>query len=190
MTNETIHKRWYDRQPRLAQAVRFLSLFPDEIKSIISDGVVLIANREFQVAEQMKSFRTLGTEKVMGLHKSKNKRREYDQNETLHKAMNYLYILSDQNQDFMANHILELVKYIQQYLGTCRAFQQDPTAEDVTAITRAYVEKGSAEVEAFLNQVRQLFYERMLSAKDEAPVDFLENIMQDEMLGMKVKRSD
>src|SRR5690606_18151945 len=105
------YKRWYDRQPRLSQAVRLMMLFPDEVKSIISDGIMLLANREFQVSEQMNSFRTLGSEKILGLYKSKNKRREYDQNELLHKAMNYLYILSEKNQDFMAEHILQLVKF-------------------------------------------------------------------------------
>src|SRR5690242_14856760 len=98
MTQQSTFKRWYDRQPKLSQAFKLIILLPDEVRSIISESLMLIANREFNANERENSFRTLGHDKILGLHKSKNKRREYDQNELLHKAMNYLYILSDDNQ--------------------------------------------------------------------------------------------
>jgi hypothetical protein len=130
----------------------------------------------------------MGTDKVLGLYKSKNRRREYDQNEVLHKAMNYMYILSEGNQDYMADHILKMVQFIQMYLSTCRTFKQDPTTEDITELTQKYVENGSAEAENFLNELRDQFYRKMLSEQDaNPPLDFLENLMHDEMLGLKIK---
>ncbi len=191
MSQNPIYKRWYDRQPRLAQAVRLMSLLPDEIRSIISEGVMLLANREFEIKEEAQSFRSMGSEKIMGLHKSKHKRREYDTNEQLHKAMNYLYILSDENQDFMADHILRMMQYIQSYLSTCQAFQAAPSLEDVAGITNRYVEKGSNEVEKFINQLRQEFYEKMLATQNEdPPLDFLEQITENTASGVKITRSD
>lgn len=190
-TSNAPHKRWYDRQPKLAQAVRFLFLFPDEIKSIIGEAVMLLANREFEVNEQMQTFKTLGPDKVMGLYKSKNRRREYDQNDVLHKAMNYLYILSEPNQDFMADHILSMVQYIQQYLGACQAFQASPTLEHVAEITNRYVEKGSTDVESFLNELREEFYQKMLSGQDtDPPTDFIENFIQDDFSGLKIRQTE
>lgn len=185
------YKRWYDRQPKLAQAVRVLMLFPDEIKGVISEGIMLIANREFVTDEDRNSVRTLGSEKIMGLHKSKNKRREYDQAELPHKAMNYLYILSNENQDFMAEHILKMVQYIQQYLSTCRVFQAEPTVEHIAELTDMYIKMGSDKVEEFLNKLREEFFHRMLAAKDIVPPeDFLENIVMDEMQGLKLRVKD
>src|SRR5436853_556626 len=127
MSQPQTYKRWYDRQPKLSQAFKLIIILPDEVRSIISESMILLANREFDSNDPTQSFKTLGSEKVMGLHKSKSKRREYDQNELLHKAMNYLYILSDANQDFMAEHILKMVDYIQKYLGACREFKAEPT---------------------------------------------------------------
>ena len=60
----------------------------------------------------------------MGLHKSKNRRREYDDNGTMHKMMNYLYILGNDNQDYMAKKVLELVHYIQDYLNAVQIFHR------------------------------------------------------------------
>ena len=188
MSAQQTHKRWYDRQPRLAQGVRMLFLFPSEVKSIVSEATVLIANREFQDTEELQSFRTLGTDKILGLHKSKNKRREYDQNELLHKAMNYLYILSNENQDFMAEHILKMVQYIQDYLSACKAFQTEPSVEEVAQVTAAYVEGGAPEAEALLAKLREEFYQKMLNRTDTLPpVDFLTDIMQDDLMGMKIR---
>lgn len=188
--NESIKpKRWYDRQPKLAQAVRLMFLFPVEIKSLICEGLVLIANREFDVNETNNSFRTVGVEKVLGMHKSKNRRREYDQNEVLHKAMNYLYILSEENQDLMADHILELVNYIHEYLSACQAFKKEPTIEDVARITQTYVEKGSQEVARFLEELRRHFHRQLMKQEEDSSVDFLSAVSDERILGIKLKKT-
>jgi hypothetical protein len=180
-------KRWYDRQPKLAQAVRLMFLFPVDIKSLICDGLMIIANREFQVSEKLNSFKTLGPDKVLGMHKSKNKRREYDRHDVLHKAMNYMYVLSHEGQDCMADHILELVNFIHQYLSTCQAFKSEPTLDDIAEIVQVYVQKGGPETEKFINRLRQQF--QILKREDEEPVDFLEfEVMDQQMLGMKIVR--
>jgi len=171
MSNAEPYKRWHDRQPRLAQAVKLLILLPDEVKNIISEAMIELANREFEEGKKNGATRTLGGEKAMGLHKSKNRRREYDVNETLHKAMNYLYILSDEGQDFMAEHILTLVKYIHSYFAACKEFQLDPSPEHIAGITTTYVSRGSQEAEKFLKQLREEFYIKVFSPKNGAKAD-------------------
>jgi hypothetical protein len=150
-------QRWYERQPKLAQAVKLMIVLPDEVRSIIGEATMQLADREFEATRYAESSRSLGGDKVLGLYKSKNKRREYDQNEVLHNAMNYLYILSEENQDFMANHILHMLDYIQQYFATCREFNQVPSLEEVAAMTQQYVSRGSIEVERFLQSLRSRF---------------------------------
>src|SRR5687768_3105757 len=141
MSEAKSFKRWYERQPRLAQAVHLLTILPDEIRSILGEAMLVLANKEFE-ATKYETGRSLGGDKVLGLYKSKNKRREYDQNETLHKAMNYLYILSEENQDFMADHVLNLLEYIQTYFASCQEFKANPSFDDVATIASTYVESG------------------------------------------------
>ncbi len=150
--------RWHDRQPQLAQAVRSLCLLPDEVCTIVSGSLIQLMHRDFKEVLLDKQFRTLGHEKILGLHKSKNRRREYDGNDTLHKAMNTLYLLSNEGQDYVANEVMTMMNYIQRYLTTCHEFQQDAAPEDVARITNTYVERGSAEVEAFLQNMKETFY--------------------------------
>lgn len=174
-------KRWYDRHTRLAQGVKLLILLPDEVKTIISEAMIALANKEFNALEQENNFRTMGGEKIMGLHKSKNRRREYDVNETLHKAMNYLYLLSDEGQDFMSDHILNMVKYIQDYFAACKEFKVESDPEDVARLTDAYVSSGKEGVERFLKALREEFYLKVFSPdkKVKQSIDLLETIQSE-----------
>jgi hypothetical protein len=201
MSEAKSFKRWYERQPKLALAVKLLIKLPDEIRSILGDTMMLLANKEFEATKYIEG-RSLGGEKVLGLYKSKNKRREYDQNETLHKAMNYLYILSEENQDFMADHILKLLEYVQKYFASCQEFKAEPSLEDVATIANMYVESGAADVELFLKNLRDEFYVSLLRnnnqkitaaipATGEPEAEIKEKVTtQDDTTGMRIKKLD
>ncbi len=169
------YKRWYDRTAELSEASRMLMLLPDQITEIVCEAVVKLANREFQVKEKIKTFRSLGTDKVMALHKSKKKQRKYDDSQILHKTMNYLYILSHGNQDYMAQHILKLMGYIQDYLSTVKTFNTEPSMEAIAEITQQYVDRGSQDVEKFLTILKERLHQEMLLRDDDDAVDFIED---------------
>ncbi len=179
------YKRWYDRTPELSEASRVLMLLPDEITEIVCEAVVKMANREFQVKEKIKTFRSLGTDKVMALHKSKKKQRKYDDSQILHKTMNYLYILSHANQDYMAHHILKLMSYIQEYLSTVKTFNAEPSMDTIAEITQQYVERGSKDVEKFLTILKERLHQEMLLRDDDDAIDFIEDDS-----GMKVVETE
>jgi hypothetical protein len=169
MSDAPFYNRWYDRHVNLSLAVKLLLLFPDAVQSIVCEAIMLIADREFDANEKMKSFRTLGRERILGLYKSKNKRRDYDQNELMHRAMNYLFILSEDNREFMADHILKMVQYIEHYFQTCHRAQMNPSPETIADITRTYMENGGKETEQFLHQLREEFYQKLLTGQGVAP---------------------
>ena len=194
MNQSSSYIRWYDRQPKLSEACKLLFGFPDEIKSLISEAVLIIADREIKQKEQREQMRSLGSEKILGLYKSKNRRREYDINPYLHQAMNYLYLLSEKNRDFMAEHILKMVHYIQHYLQTCHITETPPSMEDVATITNLYIHSGDPEVKSFL---KQLHYEFCLKLQDgKSPtlpnplLDIIENVTQINGSGMKISHRD
>lgn len=199
MIEKSNYKRWYDRQPKLAKAVQLISLMPNEIKTIVCEALMVIANRELDQSEQDNSFRTLGSEKIMGVHKAKNKRRDYDRNEMLHKTMTYLYILSDDGQDQIADHILNMVHYIQQYFQACQEFKVEPQLEQIGEITRHYIERGGKEVQIFLRNLREAFSLKFKSEEHSlSPEELLSRLaskasdqktrMKDDQSGMKVSK--
>ncbi len=194
MSNSDSFIRWYDINPKLSRASRLLFTFPDAVQSIISEAIMLIADREFKEKKWQSNIRSLGKEKILGLHKSKNRRREYDENPLLHQAMNYLFVLSEEGREFMAEHILKMVQYIQNYLELCSEAQTPPEEETLALITKEYVLRGDEGAEAFLKNLRYEFLDKL--KRGENPTikseitEFLENVAKDSTQGMKIGRAD
>lgn len=151
--------RWYDQTPEVKKAVDLLIAFPEELRAIIADGTIGLAERQFQAAELLKSVRSLGTDKVLGLYKAQKKQRRMDQLPSVYKALTYMYILATQNQVLLSRSILVLMDYVSDYLRACQSFKQSPEAEDVVSLTHCYVERGPEEVQAFLKSTRERFQE-------------------------------
>ena len=91
-------QRWYDQpgQESIRTSLKFLTSLPDEFLTIVAEGILKVAENEFKPAE----LKALGVEKVMAIHKSKNKARPEDNNPYLHKSVNYLAIMSSFQQRF------------------------------------------------------------------------------------------
>jgi hypothetical protein len=194
MNNPHNFVRWYDSRPQLSKAARLLFVLPDEIQSIISQAILIIADKEFRHEEKERRVRSLGREKVMGLHKSKCRRREYDRNQHLHQAMNYLYILSEESREFMARHILKMLQYIQYHLETCQITEMTPDLKEVAEITNIYVKSGDESVKLFLKNLRHEFYEKLLEGKKSTVPDpiliVLDKIAIQDSSGMKISNLD
>lgn len=152
-------KRWYERQPQLALSVRVLTLLPDEVCSVLGEGLLKLMQDEGHETFMEKRYRSLGTEKVLGLHKSKNRRREYDKTEILHKAMNNLYLLSDESQDFIAAHILLMASFIQRYMANYLGYKPGGTLEELGEMAQRFMsEQSPEEVATFLKKLREEFF--------------------------------
>lgn len=187
--------RWYDSRPKISKASRLLFIFPYEIQSIISEATLYLASRELKEDERMRSIRSLGSEKILGLHKSKNRRREYDENPLLHQAMNYLYVLSEEKREFMAEHILKMIQYIQHYLETCNLIGAEPQMTEVAMITKTYINSGEEAAELFLKKLRYEFLQKMRNGKppsmdNDSITEFLNNIAQQDGASMKISKAD
>lgn len=106
--------RWYDRIPELSQAVRQLEKASSDHQHLICQSVVhyndaVLGHRTSTDG----GLKKLGTQKVMGLLKSKSKRRWYDQDPLLHQAFNYLYMMDDTERYRVALRILVSLEAMQ-----------------------------------------------------------------------------
>lgn len=122
---------------------------------MIAEAVILLAEREFAADKRMANLRSLGPEKVLGIFKSKNKRRQADQNPNVHQAMNYLYVLPEEDQRRIADRMIEIINHIFEYLQICSQARIAPLAETVGDLTRIYVYEGTEETTRQLNRLRQ-----------------------------------
>ncbi|MGE0200216.1 MAG: hypothetical protein AB7P76_04530 [Candidatus Melainabacteria bacterium] len=177
-------KRWYDAKPELAQSVDLLASFPEQIQTIVAKGIIQLAEQECNAREVMNSLKSLGAETILGIYKSKNKRRPYDSNPAFHQAMVYLYILTPASREFMARQIIQLVDYIREYFATCNTFHSAPSAEVVSKVTEAFLANQNDDVEKFLKMLE----ERFNQAVSSAPV-LVEGVSEDGS-GMRVSQEE
>jgi len=181
-------QRWYDKRPDLSRSITLLEALPFAIQSIIANGIVDMANREFNAVELINSYKSLGTEKVLALHKSKKKARKLDENPATHKAVTYLYVLSEKNQDFMARQILDLMQIIGQYFRHCSGLNQPPAESEVLDLTQTYVHQGKGEALVFLNKLETIFMERVRSGgKTPVATQQRQEDITEDTSGMRIK---
>lgn len=138
-----MHKnRFYDQDPLLSQAVGLLLVLPGEVQTLTADSISRIAEAEYRTNELIQDAKTLGSDKILALYKSKQKKRDYDQNPAIHRALTYLMLLSNENRRLIAHRIVGLISHLQEYLKSCRMFSILPTFEQMQDVSNAYLKLG------------------------------------------------
>jgi hypothetical protein len=155
-------QRFYEKTPIVKQAVDAMFLFPGDIQGVIARGFSLIAEKDCKAKEMMDNLKTLGTDKVLAMYKSKQKKRHYDQNPDTHQAMNYLMIMNPESQVFIASKVIEMMGFMQEYLQLCKTYAQSPERESIHAISDTYVHQGPKEARVFLSSLNTEFRNRLL----------------------------
>ncbi len=155
--------RWYDQKPQFQQAIRIFMLFPDQVQSIIGEGIARLAEKECHAHELVKHLKSLGVAKVLALYQAKQKRRSYDNSPVVHQAMNYLTLLSDEERDDMSARIIELTGMIVNYLEHCRTIPYSPTMSEIEAITQVYVDSGADQARELLTTLKEILMRKIES---------------------------
>lgn len=183
--------RWYDKRDITARAINLFETFPDNVQAIIAQGIITLANEEFEANELMRSYKTLGKERVLSLHKSQRKLRYLDRDHTVHKAMTYLYVLSEESQDFMAKKILEMMEFITQYVKTCQTFESEPTQDDIIQVADTYIKEGVEGTEVFLKKMKS-FLSLQIENRKRTPRGFSDGKVgfSNDEKGMKIRDLD
>jgi hypothetical protein len=179
--------RFYDQDTNVSQAVELLLVLPQDMQSIIADGISLIAEQEFRANELMNELKSLGTEKVLAVYKSKQKKRAYDKNQAVHRAINYLMVLSENNRLWISKRIVGLMAYLQDYLKTCRLYSVQPTQQSVDQLTTVYVKFGPDEVKSYLKAVEAEFISQ--GRQKATTQGHMVEVIMDEGIGLRI-RSD
>jgi len=160
--------RFYEKNPTVKKAVTLLFKFPPDVRSILARGFCAIAETDFDAHVVIKDFKRLGKEKVLALYKSAQKRREYDDDPYLTKAMNYLMILNPDEQFFISVKLMDLMYVVRDFMVMCKVHAVKLQLAVVERLTHMYVHCGRKEAEEFLATSQKLF-ESMFVQKEVQP---------------------
>lgn len=145
-------QRWYEKQQTVSQSVKLLETFPAEYQDILGETVIGLAEKHCQVHELLENLRQLGPDKVLSLFKAKSKRRGNDQNETVHKALNCLYVLSDDQRLFIATKVIKVVGHFFEYFSICRETSQPARREILQTLSIAFIQEKLEDTADHLSQ--------------------------------------
>lgn len=147
-------QRFYDREKNVRATVNQTRLLPPEIQEIIAGGISSVAIRDYQADQRMGQLKSLGAEQMLSLHKSKHKRRDYDQVIEFHTAMNYIHILEDNEQKNIALTISGLIHFAHAYLEKCRFIALLPDRHKLAAIRDNYLSMETQQAKDYLQAVQ------------------------------------
>jgi hypothetical protein len=147
-------KRFYDGEPTTSQVVNLMLKFPDELQTVLGNSMSEIAARDFNADEILNDLKSLGTEKVLSMYKSKQKKRDYDRNAAFHQAMNYMMVMSSQNRQAISGKVLVLMGHMQEYLQVCKERNASPSAQVMADIADVYIKEGSDQAKGFISELK------------------------------------
>lgn len=118
--------RWYDTVPELSQAVRTMEKMPVKHQQLIASVIISYAPMA-EVAEKTdQGLKKVGGEKLMGLMKSKNKKRWYDQDPTVHQAFNYLFVMNEKMRYEIALKMIIAMSALEKAAADPKFANKDP----------------------------------------------------------------
>ncbi len=120
MFNQVGFTRWYDTIPELSKSIKILERMPQNLKDAVCLPISNMTSLKELAVEHDSNLKRLGSHKVMGLLKSKTKRRWYDQTPIVHKAFSFLYIMTQEQRYQVAIRMIVCIQALETYLNYCK----------------------------------------------------------------------
>lgn len=168
MSSQT-YVRFYEKNPTVKQAVTALFKFPGDIRTVLAKGMCAIAETDFNAHIRIRDLKSLGAEKVLALYKSEQKRRDYDADPYLSKAMNYLMILDPPDQFFLAVKVNDLIQVVQDFMVMCKQYAQQVQITVIERLTGIYVQGGLNEADDLLKVIHSRLEQYFSQPKTPSP---------------------
>jgi hypothetical protein len=168
--NKMTHVRFYEKNPTVKEAVTSLFGFSGDIRTILAKGMCSIAESDFNAHSRMNDLKSLGKEKVLALYKSRAKRRDYDLDPYLSRAMNYLMILEPSDQFFLAVKVNDMIRVVREFMDLCHTYSQKIQLAIVERLTGTYVQGGLHEAQDLLSVIHGKFHKYFSGPKKEGTV--------------------
>jgi hypothetical protein len=179
--------RFYDQDPVVSQAVKLLLLLPGEIQTLAAECLSKIAETEYRIIEMLQETKSLGSDKIMALYKSKHKKREYDQNPAMHRALNYLMLLTVENRRLLSHRVVGLISHLQDYLRSCQKFSILPTYQQMGDVATAFMQRGPEEATHLIQAMELQSFRHGRGRQRGEPLPATGEFITERNVGMRIR---
>ncbi len=156
--------RWYDNHPDIYNSIEMLRELPPPLQRIVAQGVIsfVMDNTLLGTPDELKSF---GHHRVLGLIQSKAKRRWYDKDPILHKAINNILLMPDEARTESAFRLVISLESVEAYKEYCiqngtlcdpeevELIVSDIFGQDYEELTETVAQAGDNRSDIFLKRV-------------------------------------
>ncbi len=149
----TQDRRWYDKKPTVKRAFGVLCAFPDDFLTLIAGKVCEMVECRYEANTILSSLKSLGSERILGIYKSKKKLRQLDGNQNLHLMTNYFLVMRPMDQSKAAGETLEMVSITQDYLKACQRYKSKPSQVHIQTLADTYIKSGEPPAREILNRI-------------------------------------
>ena len=134
-------RRWYDHNGNIARAIELFQQLPSSLRVLAAAGILEFADvhKCLGSPDGLKSF---GQQRVLGLIQSKQKRRWYDQDEVLHKAINTLLMMGDEYRSETAFRLIVTLESVETYKENCLNIDRPYTDDEIMQIVHEVFTKN------------------------------------------------
>ncbi len=150
-----MNQRFYDQDPLLQESIKLASQLPEETQAVVVKGFNWIAIRHFQADTRLGNLKSLGTEVILPLYKSKSKRRRYDTLPEFHTAINYLRVLKPEERHYVADCLMPFNRLVVDYLEKCTFTALLPDHARLTKISETFLPMEKGRADDYLASVRE-----------------------------------
>jgi hypothetical protein len=151
--NPLIIRRWYDTRPTIKQAVGLMPKFPHAFQTIMAEGIITIADKQYRAEQRLNELKTLGNKLIMALYKANQKQRKMDHTAELFQLNRYLMILPADKSDALSVDMLKLMTLIGRYIRFTNSFKQQPETGIVGEITNVFTYRGEIYARQILDDL-------------------------------------
>lgn len=141
--------RWYEKDPDIAGAFEAIENMPEHYRQIIAQVIVGITQR-LKAQNRGQGLISIGSDRIMGLMKAQQKRRKIDLDKLFHKAHTNLFILPDDQRNFMAERIYISVICLNEYFEICDRQNKIPDLRELASLINEAMDKGLRAAEKFM----------------------------------------
>jgi hypothetical protein len=149
--------RWYDQEPELSALVQTMSHQSSEDQRLYCRMIIQVYT-DWREAQYLAGNQlSIGPERHMALHKSKNKRRWYDEDPLIHRAFNYLYILDEETRYYLARQLNRTTQRIKEYRSLCMSYGRNSSTSEIRSLIQISMSQTEEATQQYLSRIFQKY---------------------------------
>ncbi|MDX2083768.1 MAG: hypothetical protein SFZ03_00055 [Candidatus Melainabacteria bacterium] len=147
---DDVTTRWYDEDPEVSQAVVTLRDLPEGEQELFARILITLFESWRRQDRLDGRAAMLGVDKHLGLHKSKTRKRWYDQNDWVHRAFNSLYQLDNTRRRLLCQKLHAAIRSLNLYKASCLQQERETQPGEIMNVVQTAIQQGENATRFYL----------------------------------------